>query len=274
MDRAHDLSSPQFPRASRYHPEWIAAGVSGGAHSLWLTEWLASAIDLRPGMRVLDLGCGRALSSIFLQREFGVQVWATDLWFSAEENHRRIRDAGAEKGVFPIHADARSLPFAAEFFDAIVSIDSFMYYGTDDLYLGNLARFVKPGGAVAIALSGLTQEIESAIPEHLREFWTHDVWCLHSAAWWRRHWERTGLVEIDVADAMPDGWQRWLDWQRTVAPDNATEIRALEVDRGRTLGYVRVVARRREGLKLEAPLLSLPESYAKKPLLRDGEQAG
>ncbi len=81
--------------------------VSGAANSLWLTEWLTTAMDLQPGMRVLDLGCGRAASSIFLRREFGVQVWATDLWFSASENIERIRDAGVEDGVFPIHADAR-----------------------------------------------------------------------------------------------------------------------------------------------------------------------
>jgi cyclopropane fatty-acyl-phospholipid synthase-like methyltransferase len=37
-------------------------------------------------MRVLDLGCGRAATSIFLRREFGVQVWATDLWTNASEN--------------------------------------------------------------------------------------------------------------------------------------------------------------------------------------------
>jgi cyclopropane fatty-acyl-phospholipid synthase-like methyltransferase len=263
------FTSPRFPRASRYHPEWIAESVSGGASSLWLAEWLASAIELRPGMRVLDLGCGRAASSIFLHRELGVQVWATDLWFSAAENARRIQDAGAEKGVFPIHADARSLPFAPEFFDAVVSIDSFMYYGTDDLFLGNLARFVKPGGLLAIALSGLVHEIEGAVPQHLREFWTPEVWCLHSAAWWRRHWERTGLVEIDVADTMPDGWLRWLEWQRAIAPDNVAEIRAVEADRGENLGYVRVVGRRRDGLKLEAPIVSVPESYVRKPLLRE-----
>ena len=149
MDKRFFLQD--FPRSSAYHPEWVIAGVSGGANPLWLTEWLAGVLDLRPGMRVLDLGCGRALSSIFLHREFGVQVWATDLWFSATENLQRIRDAGVEDGVFPIHADARSLPFAAEFFDAIVSIDSFVYYGTDDLYLNSLARFVKPGGWVGIA---------------------------------------------------------------------------------------------------------------------------
>src|ERR1700682_4657512 len=124
MDSAVRLVSKQFPRASAYHPAWGLADGRGGANSLWLTEWLASALDLRPGMRVLDLGCGRASSSIFLRREFGVQVWATDLWFSAAENAQRIRDAGIKDGVFPIHAEARALPFEAEFFDPIVCIDS------------------------------------------------------------------------------------------------------------------------------------------------------
>jgi len=30
-------------------------------------------------------------------------------------------------------------------------------------------------------------------------------------------WERTGIMDINVADTMPDGWQVWLDWQRAVA---------------------------------------------------------
>src|SRR4051794_16218848 len=110
------LVSERFPRASRYHPEGVLANASGGADSLWLAEWLAPAMDFRAGMRVLDLGCGRASSSIFLRREFGVQVWATDLWIGAAENIRRIRDAGVEDGVYPLHADARSLPFAPDFF--------------------------------------------------------------------------------------------------------------------------------------------------------------
>src|SRR5262249_50872949 len=149
------LLSERFPRSSQYHPDWILANASGGANSLWLTEWLAAALNLRAGMRVLDLGCGRASSSIFLHREFGVQVWATDLWVGASENIQRIRDAGLEDAVFPIHADARGLPFGAEFFDAIVCIDSFYYFGTDDLYLNYLAHFVKPGGPIGVVGSGL-----------------------------------------------------------------------------------------------------------------------
>jgi ubiquinone/menaquinone biosynthesis C-methylase UbiE len=266
------LVCERFPRSSQYHPEWVLANASGGANSLWLTEWLAAVLDLRPGMRVLDLGCGRASSSIFLRREFGVQVWATDLWFSASENLQRIRDAGVADGVFPLHADARSLPFAAEFFDAIVAIDSFVYYGTDDLYLNYLARLVKPGGPVGIAGAGLMREIDGSLPEHLREWWAQDLpWCLHSAAWWRRHWERTGLMDIELADTMPEGWQLWLDWIRAVAPDNEVEIKALEADRGRCLGYVRLVGRRRGQAKLEDPIVSIPPQYTKKPLLRSGE---
>ena len=65
----------RFPRASTYHPDWIRESTGGGANSLWLTEWLAGALGLQPGMRVLDLGCGRGASSIFLHKEFGVHVY-------------------------------------------------------------------------------------------------------------------------------------------------------------------------------------------------------
>jgi len=265
--------SDRFPRASKYNPDWILTHASGGANSLWLTEWLSSALELKAPMRVLDLGCGRACSSIFLHREFGVQVWATDLWFSASENAQRIRDAGAQDAVFPIHADARSLPFAESFFDAIVCVDSFPYFGTDDLYLNYLVQFVKPGGSIGIAGAGLVKEFEHDTPSHLTDFWTQDAWGLHSAQWWRRHWERTGLLEIEVADTMPDGWKLWREWQRTVSPDNSMEISTLERDAGRYLGYVRVVGRRVEGKELEDycwpdTLKAAPVEYEKVPLLR------
>ena len=263
----------RFPRSFKYNPEWMVAGASSSANALWLTEWLSESLALSPGMRVLDLGCGRATSSIFLRREFGVEVWATDLWFSASENLQRIRDAGVEDGVFPIHADARALPFAAGFFDAIVSIDSFVYYGTDDLYLNYLCQFLRPGGSIAIAGAGLAAEIEGPVPEHLRTWWTPSLWSLHSASWWRRHWERTGLVSIEHADLLPDGWQLWLAWHQVIAPDNAVEIAAVSADRGRYLGYVRAVGRRRADVQLEEPIQSIPAEYRQVDLLREAVHA-
>lgn len=268
MSSDHLLFNDRFPRSSKYHPEWIRGGLSGGANALWLTEWLTEALDLKPGQRILDLGCGLASSSIFLRREFGVQVWATDLWISASVNARRIEDSGVGDGVFPIRANARSLPFATEFFDAIVSIDSFFYYGTDDLYLNDIARFVKPGGVIAIAQAAVLNEIDQP-PEHMREWWLQDrPVCLHSAAWWRRHWERSGIVDVELADHMPDGWTYWRDWLNAVAPHNAVEISALETDQGRTFGYARVVGRRRKDVPLMDPITSIPVEYSPKPLVR------
>ena len=269
MKKDERLICARFPRSSKYHPDWAIAAASSGANALWLTEWLAEALDLRPQMRVLDLGCGLAMSSIFLRREYGVEVWATDLWFDAPNNLQRVRDAGIDDGVFPIHADARSLPFATEFFDAVVSIDSFVYYGTDDLYLNYLARFLKPGGVLGIAGAGVMQEIDGLAPDHLRAWWEPSMYCYHSAAWWRRHWERTGILEIERADTLADGWELWRDWQLVVAPGNTVEIQAVEADRGRYLGYVRVVGRRRADARLEEPVVSISQKYTKKPLLRE-----
>jgi SAM-dependent methyltransferase len=262
------LTTDRFPRSSAYHPEWVRASVSGGANSLWLTEWLAEAMSLRRGMRVLDLGCGRGASSIFLHREYGVEVWATDLWFGATERLQRVRDAGAEDAVFPLSGDARSLPFANEFFDAIVSIDAFPYWGTDDLYANYVARFLKPGGAIGMAGSGMVREVEGVVPpEPLRRWWEPSMSCLHSPEWWSRHWERSGVLDVEVADTMPDGWQLWLAWQRAVSPDNGVEIEAVEADAGRHLGYVRVVARRRPGATPDEPIATIPVEYTRHPLL-------
>jgi len=269
------LLSERFPRSSQYHPEWMMANGMGG-NPLWLTEWLASAMELRSGMRILDLGCGRAASSIFLAREFGVQVWATDLWISASENYQRICDAGVEDQVFPLHADARSLPFAGEFFDAILCVDAFSYFGTDDLYLNYLAHFVKPKGQLGIAGAGLMRELDQGVPEYLKPVWTEDFWCLHSADWWRRHWQRTSIVDIEVADTMADGWRAWLDWQQAAWPDNRVEIEMLEADRGEYFGYIRMVGRRRADAKLvdycwPDTMRSFPVEYKKKPSLRVDE---
>lgn len=269
MSSAKLMNAERFPRASRYNPDWVIAGMGSAANALWLTEWLCEVVELRPGMRVLDLGCGRAISSIFMRREFGVEVWAADLWFSPSENLQRIRDAGVEDGVFPLHVDARSLPFAVEFFDVIVAVDSYMYFGTDDLYLHSLARFVKPGGQIGIAMTGLTHGISDDIPEHLCEWWSHDqLWCLHTAAWWRWHLCRAGILEVHIADALPDGWRYWLESLRAVAPENSMEIAALEADAGRHIGYVRVAGRRRADAPVFEPVASIPARYEPHPLLR------
>jgi cyclopropane fatty-acyl-phospholipid synthase-like methyltransferase len=164
------LALDQFPRSASYDPEWVLENLMG-PNVLWLTEALSQVMSLKPGMRVLDMGCGRAISSIFLAKEFGLQVWATDLWISASNNWQRVSAAGVTPQVFPIHAEAHALPFAEGFFDALVSLDAYHYFGTDDLYLGYYSRFVQAGGQIGIVVPGLRREFTDGLPAHLAPSW-------------------------------------------------------------------------------------------------------
>lgn len=235
-----------FPRSARYDQAWVAAHAMG-PNVLWLTESLSQRLDLRPGLRILDLGCGKALSSIFLAREFEVEVWATDLWIRPEENWRRIREAGLEGRIHPIYAEARRLPYAHEFFDAIVSMDAFHYFGTDDLYLEDVVRFLKPGGELGIVSPGYRRELDGgAVPEHLREAHRHHQWhSFHAPAWWRRHWAKTGAVEVTCADEPPEAWAIWKDYAES--PGAGWDGAVVLADGGAHLTFSRVVARKSTG---------------------------
>lgn len=57
-----------------------------GSDCLCLMESLTEVLKLTPDSRILDLGCGKAMTSIFLAKEYGARVWAVDLKVSAAEN--------------------------------------------------------------------------------------------------------------------------------------------------------------------------------------------
>ena len=251
----HPLYHGKFPRSSRYDLEWIFTHQMG-PNMLWLTEWLTRSMDLKPGMRVLDMGCGKALSSIFLALEYDVTVWANDLWISPTENWQRIREAGLENQVFPVQAEAHALPYAEDFFDAMVSLDAYQYFGTDDLYLGYIGKLVRPGGQIGIVVPGLARDFGTQVPEHLTRmqksgipFWVDECWCFHTAEWWRGFWGRYSLVDVETTDVMPDGVQHWLQYEKACEEAGtlmfSSEAEALEADAGRYLALIRAIARKK-----------------------------
>ena len=235
------LRVDEFPRSAKYDPEWVLQNEMG-PNVLWLAEALSQKMSLEPGMRVLDMGCGTAMSSIFLAKEFDVQVWANDLWIKATDNWQRVREASVEDRVFPIHAEARSLPYAQGFFDAIVSLDSYHYYGTEDLYLQHFVKFLRPGGQIGIIVPGYLSDFGQDVPEHLRKEFHGDWHSFHTPDWWRWHFEKTRLVDVELAESLPRGWELWMKWEEVRKNDFAV----LRADGGRYVGFVRMVARRRE----------------------------
>lgn len=244
------LRLPEYPRSNGYDPRWVIEGCMG-PHPLWLLEDLAADLTLEPGMRVLDLGCGRARTSVFLAREYGVTVWAGDLWISPTENLRHATEAGAADRVFPVRTQAHDLPFAEGFFDAVVSVDAYQYFGTDDLYIGYLSKFIRPGGQIGIAVPALTAEIDE-VPAHLAPHWEWDFACFHTERWWRRHWALTGKVEVTAARTQPRAQEQWRLWSEVCEQASGSDfvrrmsretVQLLDADQGRTFTFALLAAR-------------------------------
>jgi SAM-dependent methyltransferase len=252
-----------YPLASAYDPVWAHLNHMG-PNVLWLTEALAQQLPLEPGMRVLDLGCGSAISSIFLAREYGVQVWAADLWIDPSSNCARVDEAGVGDRVFPIEAEAHSLPFPHASFDAIVSIDAYHYFGTDVRYLSYLAQFVRPDGHLGMVAPGNAVDPDD-LPEAVQATapFGADYFTFRSPQWWERHWSRTAGVEVTSAEMLDRGRELWLQHARA---NEAWDGKPLEQtgdgplllsEHGAHLGFVRMVARRTEG----QPLMFGPGRY-------------
>lgn len=233
------LIDEMYPISAKYDPNWMFDNKMG-CPCLWLCESLTELMSLKPGMKVLDLGCGTALTSIFLAKEFGVTVFATDLWVSASENQKRIAAASVENLVYPIHAEVHNLPFANSFFDAVICVNSFQFYGNSEYFIGEyLAPLIKKDAQLGIAFLGPDQEFDGDVPEHMAEKFWPDFYYFHSLSWMRRLFERTKLFTFENGDDLGgDG--------RRVAAKWAEIMEKPEMDNHGIMRWNRMVVKRNQ----------------------------
>lgn len=216
-----------------------------GPNAIRILEEMTRSLNLKESMRVLDLGCGKGLTSIFLARKYGVTVYATDLWISATDNYQRFKDLGLEDLIIPIHAEAHDLPFAEEFFDFIISVDSYHYFGHEEGYLDkHLAPLLKKGGQILVGVPGLKKEFNGNIPEEMRPFYQDD-YNFHTCEWWTALWKDSELVEGIRSKELDCHEQAWVEWLSCDHEYAKRDIAMMEAEGGKYYATVYIRASRK-----------------------------
>lgn len=214
-----------------------------GPNAWRIVRELTEDLPLQKGMRVLDLGCGRGLTSIFLAKEFGVQVYGVDLWISATENLQRFRQTGVSHLITPLQLDALHLPFAEGFFDAVVSVDAYHYFGNNDTYFPQVLKpLLKKDALVAIAFPGMKFEVQENLPEEMKPFWEAEaleMW--HSIGWWQPKFAPY-LKDLSISQmaCFAKAWEDWLSCRNPYAVEDRP---MMETDKGRYMNLIQLTGR-------------------------------
>lgn len=126
-------------------------------HHISIAEQTIRLMDLQKGERVLDLGCGAGWATRILARavEGGSngagQAVGLDV---SDEMIRRARAASRElDNVLYVWGSANEIPWEDDYFDKILSIESFYYYGDQEAALAELKRVMRPGASFYILIN-------------------------------------------------------------------------------------------------------------------------
>ncbi|MCI0350002.1 MAG: class I SAM-dependent methyltransferase [Acidobacteriales bacterium] len=149
-------------------------------HHIPITEPVFRMMELRPGERVLDLGCGAGWATRMLARMVAKEkgrkdglVVGVDI---SEEMIRRAQQSSAEfRNIRYITGSAEKIPAEDNFFDKVLSVESFYYYPDQGRVLDELRRVLAPGGKLFILINLFTDNIyslrwvqELQVPVHAR----------------------------------------------------------------------------------------------------------
>lgn len=237
----------QYLRSEKYNTPELQAKIMG-PNPIKLEEELLMGHHIPAGAVVCDLGSGQGLTSVFLAKEYGFTVYAADLWSEPEENRKFFREMGlSDEQIIPVKADAENLPFEKEFFDAVVSTDSYNYFGRDPQYLDQkLLPFVRKGGYLYIAIPGMKKDCHQNLPPELLLSWTPEqLDYMHDVAYWTEMVNRSRDAEVLSVQEMESNDEVWADWLKQENEYAVGDRKSMEAGGGKYLNFISIVLRKK-----------------------------
>ena len=210
----------------RSYEKYISKETMMGPSSVRILAELFDKCPLRlaSDSLILDLGCGKGLTSLVLARETGARICASDLWISSEENGKRFAQWGILDRVTPVCEDANHLQFPEKHFDALFSIDSYHYFaGRSGFFQDKILPFMKDGGAALIGIPGLKDEYTGRAEELLSDWLGKDAHMFKSPKGWKELLgcgDRMESVRTWEMDCFSKAWEEWLAVDNPFARDD------------------------------------------------------
>jgi tocopherol O-methyltransferase len=131
-----------------HHGYWIRGDESKEVAQLQLVEHLASAANIQPNTKLLDIGCGLGASSIYLACKYSVEAVGITISPPQVEMAKEAGRRSSASATF-LCMDAESMHFN-EPFDFLWSIESISHYQDVPRFFSNAAKLLKPGGRFAL----------------------------------------------------------------------------------------------------------------------------
>lgn len=239
-----------YPRCEKYDEALVLQKIMG-PNPLKLEEELLQNNTIPLNGVVMDLGSGQGITSVFLAKEYGFRVYAVDLWSNPADNRCFFDKMGlSAEQITPVQADAAKpgdLSFAPEFFDAVVSIDSYNYFGRDPDFLdNNLLPLLKKGGCIYIVVPGMKKDLHDNLPSELLLSWTpEELDYLHDVAYWTNIMNQSKGAEIISIHEMESNENCWYDWLKCDNQYALGDRKAIEAGGGKYLNFVAIQLRKK-----------------------------
>lgn len=197
------------------YTKYISAETLMGPNSVRILEELFEKypLQLTADDIVLDLGCGKGLTSFIIAKETGAKVYANDLWIDAEDNAKRFEGWGVGEQVTPVCEDANTLSFEKRQFQALVSIDSYHYFaGEPGFFENKVLPFLKNKAVVLIGIPGIKNQYAGRSEELLSAWLGDEAYMFKSPKQWKEiigDHNRIEAVETWEMACFDNAWNEW-----------------------------------------------------------------
>lgn len=237
----------KYEKVKKYDKELIKNKIMG-PNPLKLLEELLIDNKIKEGSTVMDLGSGTGLTSVFLAKEYNYKVYAVDLWSEVEDNREFFDSMNIpHTQIIPVKMDATDLKFNYEYFDAVISTDSYNYFGRDDNYLDDkLLPFVKKGGYIYITVPGMKKDCHDNIPKELLLSWnSKELDYIHDVDYWKNIISKSKDSEIVSIYEMESNRECWLDWIECDNDYARNDKKSIDAGALKYLNFIGIVLRKR-----------------------------